>query len=161
MENINIRSDSKNEIAKLLSNLALTPFSYGGYDFKCVEAPLQGIKFKDRKKREKIFKMDGISALIEGRKITEQIKDGETRYVYWGNDKYLYNSEEHRLLINAFIGEKIRQNKNVQDALIKTKNNFIYHDVGLENPNTSLPEKLFIEILLGYRKILLKLKKLK
>lgn len=161
MEKINITSGSKDPTAKILSNLANTPFSYGGYNFKCVEAALQGIKFADKAKREEVFSMNGLKSLKAGREITNNVKDGEERYVYWQEEKIPYNSQAHRLLIASFIREKVRQSKEVQDALIHTKGSFIYHDVGIEHPKTSLPEKLFIEILLAERKILLKLLNLK
>lgn len=159
MEKINIKSDSKDPIAKVLSNLAYTPFTYGKYNFKSVESALQGIKFSNKSKRENVFKMEGLKALKEGRKLN--IKLNKKIYVYWNNKKIPYNSQEHRLLIAMFIREKVRQSTKVQEALISTNGTFIYHDVGLENPKTSLPEKLFIEILLSERKVLLKLLNLK
>lgn len=157
MNKINITSDSKDPVAKILSNLAYTPFSYEGRTFKCVEAALQGIKFKNKSKRESVFLMNGLQALRAGREITLAVKDGEKRYIYWNNKKIAYNSQAHRLLITAFIREKVRQSPKVQTALMQTKGTFVYHDVGPEHPKTSLPEKLFIEILLAERKILLKL----
>lgn len=161
MKKINITSGSKDPIEYILSNLAYTPFTYGGYKFSCVEAPLQGIKLENKEQREKVFSMNGQEALCVGRKITRNIKDGEERFVYWDNKKIPYNSQAHRLLIASFIREKVRQSVEVQNALVKTKGSFIYHDVGPEHPKTSLPEKLFIEILLAERKILLKLLSLK
>ena len=160
MNRINITSGSKDPIAKILSNLAHTPFSYGGYTFNCVEAPLQGIKIANKEKREKVFAMEGLDALKEGRVITNKVTKDVKRFVYWNNQKISYNSQAHRLLIAAFIREKIRQSIEVQTALMQTKGSFVYHDVGPENPNTSLPEKLFIEILLSERKVLLKLQSL-
>lgn len=157
MKKINITSGSKDPIARILSNLAHTPFSYGGYEFQCVEAALQGIKYADIEEREKVFSMNGIDALKAGRRITREVKDGEERYVYWDDQKIPYNSQAHRLLIAAFIREKVRQSVEVQNALIQTKGGFIYHDVGPEHPKTSLPEKLFIEILLAERQVLLRL----
>ena len=99
MKTINITSGSKDPIAYILSNLAHTPFSYGGYTFKCVEAPLQGIKIENKVERERVFAMDGLSALKIGRKITRAVKDGEERFVYWEGKKIPYNSQDHRLLI--------------------------------------------------------------
>lgn len=159
MKKLNIISTSKDSTSKILSNLSHTPFIYGGYSFYSVESALQGIKFEDHKERLKVFKMKGLDALKAGRKLNENSKG--KRYVYWDDKRILYNSDSHRLLIAAFISEKIRQNLNVQKALISTENFFIYHDAGIENKKTSLPERLFIEILLSERKILLKLKSLK
>ena len=102
-----------------------------------------------------------MNSLKIGREITLVVKDNEKRYVYWGNKKIPYNSQAHRLLIASFIREKVRQSIEVQQALVKTKGSFVYHDVGPEHLKTSLPEKLFIEILLAERKILLKLLSLK
>lgn len=154
---LNIRADSPDERGAILSNLAPTPFTIGNYTFPSVESALQGIKFSDPKKQQEVFAMDGMSALREGRKVTLAIKEDEVSHVYWEGKSIEYNSPEHRMLIGMFIREKIRQNPKVQEALLATEGDFIYHDVGPENPNTSLPEKLYIEILLAERKILKKL----
>lgn len=160
MKKLNIISNSKDPVSKVLSNLAYTPFIYGGYKFPSVESVLQGIKFKDEKNRLKVFKMKGLDALKSGRKLN-QVESKGKRYIYWDNKRVLYNSDQHRLLIACFIKEKVRQNLSVQKALISTEKFFIYHDAGQEDLKTSLPEKLFIEILLSERRILLRLKKLK
>jgi len=160
-ETINIRSDSEDWRGAILSNLAQTPFSINGQKFQSVESALQGIKFFDRSERESIFRLYGPSALKAGRVITKSITKSSCAYVYWDNKQIKYNSIEHRLLIAMFIAEKIRQNPKVQEALLMTTGAFIYHDVGDENPNTSLPEKFYIEILLAQRKLLKRLKSIK
>lgn len=121
MKKINITSGSSDPVEYILSNLAHTPFTYGGYKFSCVEAVLQGIKISDKERREKVFTLNGEEALYVGRKITCNIKEGEERFVYWDNKKIPYNSQAHRLLIASFIREKVRQSVEVQDALVKTK----------------------------------------
>ncbi|KKR20847.1 MAG: hypothetical protein UT48_C0016G0039, partial [Parcubacteria group bacterium GW2011_GWE2_39_37] len=60
----------------------------------------------------------------------------------------------------TFIHEKVRQNIAVQEALLSTEDLFIYHDVGPENSNTSLPETFYIEILLAERRLLQRLRNL-
>ena len=157
-ETINIRSDSSDWRAAILSNLALTPFTIGEYTFPSVESALQGIKFSDRIIREEVFQLDGLRALKEGRVITKNIE--RSNYVFWDDKIIPYNSLEHRLLIAIFIAEKVRQNPNVQKALLATNGAFIYHDVGGESSNTSLPEKFYIEILLAQRRLLKKLNSL-
>lgn len=158
-ETINIRFDSGDWRGAILSNLAHTPFTVNGYSFISVESALQGIKFFDREKRKEVFHLDGLSALKEGRgKVV--INDAEN-YVFWDNKRIKYNSIEHRLLIAMFIGEKVRQNPEVQKALLMTQGIFIYHDVGAENPHTSLPEKFYIEILLAQRSLLKRLHSIK
>jgi len=104
--------------------------------------------------------MNGKAALRTGREITRTIDDNTEAFVYWKGKEIRYNSAEHRMLIAMFIREKVRQNPEVQKALLATEEKFIFHDVGQENPHTSLPEKLYIEILLAERKILKKLEML-
>lgn len=159
-ETINIRSDSSDWRAAILSNLAATPFTIGEYTFPSVESALQGIKFSSSKMREEVFELDGLAALDIGRKVTKNLDLGKENYVFWDNEKIIYNSLEHRLLIAIFIAEKIRQNPAVQKALLATNGAFIYHDVGGESANTSLPEKFYIEILLAQRRLLKKLNSL-
>ena len=157
---LNIRSDASDPRAQILSNLAHTPFKIGEYEFYSVESALQGIKFSDPKKQAKVFAMNGKDALRSGREITFSIEDNKKFYVYWQGEKIEYNSDKHRLLIATFIHEKVRQNPEVQEALLATEGSFIFHDVGIENPHTSLPEKFYIEVLLAERKLLKKLKSL-
>lgn len=160
-ETINIRSDSNDWRGAILSNLAHTPFTVGGHSFLSVESALQGIKFFDRKKREEVFCLDGLNALKIGRTVTKAITDDVENYVFWDNKRIKYNSIEHRLLIAMFIAEKVRQNLDVQKALLMTQGTFIYHDVGAEHPHTSLPEKFYIEILLAQRSLLKRLHSIK
>jgi len=160
-ETINIRSDSEDWRGAILSNLAPTPFRIGHYLFPSVESALQGIKFSTKIKREEVYLLDGLSALKAGRKVTRDVVNHEVNYVFWDNKIIPYNSIEHRLLIAMFIAEKVRQNLKVQEALLATQGAFIYHDVDHEHPNTSLPEKFYIEILLAQRKLLKKLQSIK
>ena len=154
---LNIRSDSEDWRGVILSNLAHTPFKIGEFSFPSVESALQGIKFSNKVKREKIFKMNGMDALKVGRNVTNAMKDAKNSFVYWNRKRITYNSIDHRLLIAMFIHEKVRQNTRVQEALLETEGTFIYHDVGVENPNTSLPEKFYIQALLSQRDLLRKL----
>ncbi|MFA5986378.1 MAG: hypothetical protein WC819_03460 [Parcubacteria group bacterium] len=153
-DSLNIRYRSEDWRGQILSNPATTPFAIGSHIFPSVESPLQGIKFADIAEREEIFAMDGMDALRAGREITHSIQKGEKRFVYWGDEQIIYNSIEHRMLIVTFIHEKIRQNTLVQEALLSTNTSFIFHEVGVESPYTSLPEIFFIEILLKERSLL-------
>ncbi|MFC1730775.1 hypothetical protein ACFL6I_10625 [candidate division KSB1 bacterium] len=155
---LNIKSNSEDWRGAILSNLADTPFEVCGFLFPSVESALQGIKFNDKIKREEVFKLDGREALRAGTDITNSVASGKEFFVYWNNQEIPYNSIDHRLLIAMFIHEKVRQNPRVQEALLQTEGTFIYHDVGIENPNTSLPEKFYIQALLSQRDLLKKLR---
>jgi hypothetical protein len=151
---LNIHSKSEDWRGQILSNLAFTPIQIGDIVAPSVESLLQGIKFQTRTKRNEIFGLNGIDALKTGREI------GSVSYVYWNEERIVYNSTKHRLLLAMFIAEKVRQNEKVQEALLSTVDCFIYHDVGEENPRTSLPEKFYIEVLLKQRDLLQKLQQL-
>ncbi len=160
-QRLNIVLGSPDWRGYLLSNLAQTPFIVGQYRFPSVESALQGIKFADLAERERVFALEGLKALRAGRRITTTIGDGGEHFVYWQNEVLRYHSTEHRLLIALFIGEKVRQNPEVQRALLATEGSFIFHDTGhRENPQTSLPERFYIEILLTQRRLLRKLETL-
>ncbi|MCB9815640.1 hypothetical protein H6785_03640 [Candidatus Nomurabacteria bacterium] len=158
MQKLNIKYNSEDWRGAVLSNLATTPFSVAGFDFLSVESAIQGIKFHSKNERESVFRMTGMDALKAGRPITNSISERVESFVYWEGQEFPYNSMDHRLLLAMFIGEKVRQNPNVQEALLATDGTFIYHDVGEENPNTSLPEKFYIQILLAQRSLLARLR---
>lgn len=161
IDRLNIISNSSDWRGKILSNLADTPFRIGDRIFPSVESSLQGIKFSDPLDREKVFAMSGREALKAGRVITQSVEDGKDFFVYWQDEIIFFNSITHRMLIAMFIHEKVRQNPEVQRALLETEGIFIFHDTGgKENPHTSLPEKFYIEVLLSQRRLLQKLHKL-
>lgn len=148
---LNIRSDSSDWRAAILSNLANTPISMRGYTCPAAESLIQGIKLREETEREAVFAMSGIEAL---RYVHARMDNALLKRVYWEEDEIPYNSLEHRLLLALFIGEKVRQNKLVQQALLETRGYHIYHDVGVGSPHTSLPEKFYIEVLLQQRRLL-------
>lgn len=171
---LNIKLNAREWYARVLSNLFETPFVIGGKSFRCVEAALQGIKFEETETQEEVFGMEGKSALLAGRKITDSIIDGVPLFVYWEGEEILYNSVEHRLLLAQFIAEKVRQSPETQEALLGTEEFFLYHDPSVrglpqahprvsppkENPSTSLPERFYIEVLLSQRYLLKVCKKI-
>lgn len=158
---LNIRFDSPDWRGKILSNLAATPFQIGRFLFPSVESALQGIKFADSAMREHVFVMNGLAALKTGRTVTRSIEERSSVFVYWDEQLIPYNSLPHRLLIALFIHEKVRQNPEVQRALLATTGTFIFHDTGrVEHPHTSLPEKFYIEVLLAQRRLLQRLQSL-
>ena len=155
---LNIKANATDWRAVILSNLAQTPFFYGGYLFPSVESALQGIKFKHEPERLFVFGLDGKNALKNAH---NQLDNSAIANIYWNNELIEYNSDKHRLLLAQFIGAKVFQNPDVQRALLETSEYFIYHDVGLEDPATSLPEKILILTLIQQRQLLQKLRELK
>ncbi len=176
---LNIRGNSdhpdpeQRRIERILSNLAPTPFTlhvpkvlegdYRGYGgvmkFSSVESLLQGIKFKEPERQQEIFTMKGIDALRAGRVITKSITDKSNHFIWFGGHSAQYGSLWHQLVIQSAQVAKFVQNPDAAQALMETVRYRIYHDVGPENPNTSLREPDYIQMLLWIRDSLLATRK--
>ena len=157
---LNIRSDSRDWRAAILSNLAKTPFVIDGVACQSLESFLQAIKFSRKQERQEILMLSGMDALKRGRTVTQSVVLGETK-VYWRGEEMLYGSDGHRLLLVRAIQAKIDQNERVRQALLETKGVFLFHDVGQEHPHTSLPEQIFVAVLVNQRDLLLKVARLR
>ena len=156
---LNISSGSENRVARILSNLnGNYPFWINKKKYDTVEQALQMIKYPEKSlERDLIFNFSGKNA---GRTAKELGQSAKGKYVYWEGKIIEYNSEEHRSLLKMFIQEKFYQNRKAMDALLSTVDRYeLVHNVGPENPNTSLPKKVFLEILIEIRNKELDLRK--
>jgi len=70
---------SRNPETKLLSNFAITPFSFGGWDWKTAEGFIQALKTEDELEIKMLRSMTGIQAKVFGRTIT--LWDGKR--IHW------------------------------------------------------------------------------
>jgi len=145
-ETVNANSRSEDLTERILSNFSRHPFNLFGFEIASVEGFIQGIKFplKDPR-RETAFKLAGMGA----KKIGIQ---AENKYVWLDlMGKLSYGSKEHYEIIEMAIKAKFQQNPDAMQALLSTGEKKITHEVGPESPQTSLPKKLFCEILTEIR----------
>lgn len=143
---LNIGSESDDWRAKRLSNFSPDPFVLDGVRLASVEGFIQGTKFPENDPcRKRAFQSVGREAKRFGR-------DAERKFVWWQGQTILYGSREHHHLIERAIRAKFEQNLEALKALIATKEMTLTHDLGHpEPPNTSLPAKVFCDILTRIR----------
>lgn len=146
---LNIGSRSEDWRAKRLSNFSYDRFQLDGVEILSVEGFIQGIKFPENDpRREKAFYSWGVDAKRFGRKAPP-----ERKFVWWKGEAILYGSEKHHVLIEGAIRAKFEQNKGAMEALLETVGMTLTHNLGHpESPHTSLPAKVFCEILTRIRK---------
>lgn len=139
---LNIGSKSDDWRAKRLSNFSADPFVLDGVRFASVEGFIQGTKFPESDlRRKQAFQSVGREAKRFG-------KDVKRKFVWWQGQTIPYGSQEHHRLIERAIRAKFEQNHEALKALIATKDMTLTHDLGhSESPNTSLPAKVFCDIL--------------
>lgn len=146
---LNISSGSTILIARILSNLYdYCPIVINEISYSSVEILLQMIKNEPGSlKRKEILDLSGKNM---GKKV-KKLGNIVTEYVYWDERVIKYNSLEHKKLLRMFIQEKFYQNIKAMNALLRTVDYELVHNVGKESLHTSLPKNEFIEILIEIR----------
>lgn len=143
---LNIGSRSDDWRAGRLSNFSADPFTLDGVRLASVEGFIQGIKFPENDpRRKRAFQSTGRDAKRLG-------MEAERKFVWWQGQVILYRSPEHQHLIEHAIRAKFEQNPEALKALLATKGATLTHDLGHpESPRTSLPAKVFCDILTRIR----------
>lgn len=146
---LNIGSKSEDWRARRLSNFSFDPFYLDEIKNYSVEGFIQGIKFPENDpRREKAFDSWGTDAKRFGRETPK-----ERKFVWWKGETIIYGSAKHHALIERAIRAKFEQNKGAIEALLETVGMILAHDLGHpESPHTSLPAKVFCDILTKIRK---------
>jgi predicted NAD-dependent protein-ADP-ribosyltransferase YbiA (DUF1768 family) len=143
---LNVASTSGEEIGRLMSNFAPTPFVLDGVRYACIEAFYVCLKFSgDPGKQRDVRRMDGRSARRAGR------ESAATTAVYGGHEVAL-GSGEHHALIKRAIRAKLDQNPEVARAFVATHPRPIVHNTGhAERKTTALPAEAFARMLTELR----------
>ena len=143
---VNIGSKSNDWRAQACSNFPAFPFVIDGVSLTSVEGFVQGTKLpEDHPTRAVAFASFGGAA----KKLS---KIAEGKLVWWNGKTITFGSSAHHKLIERAIRAKFQQNPSAMLALLCTAGEEITHDLGKpENPNTSLPAKVFCDILTRIR----------
>lgn len=146
MATLNIGSKTDDWRARRLSNFSADPFVLDEIHFASVEGFIQGTKFpEDDPRRERAFQSIGKEAKRFGR-------GAERKFVWWQGQLISYGSLEHHRFIERAIRAKFKQSPETLRALLATKDMTLTHDLGHpESLNTSLPAKVFCDILTRIR----------
>lgn len=156
MQVLNIGSRSTDWRAKKINNFPRYPFVLDDQLLDSVEGFIQGIKLPPENPNRKIaFASVGIEAKRIGRQARSIVRF--TKCVWWKEKEIGYRSQEHFDLIERAIRAKFEQNPKAMKALLATAGMKLTHDLGHpESAHTSLPAKVFCEILTRIREEKLK-----
>lgn len=145
MATLNVSSKSNDWRASRLSNFSPDQFTIDEQLIASVEGFIQGIKFQWNPERIMAFVSSGYDAKRLG-------EGAENKFVWWKDQTIPYGSSEHHALIERAIRAKFKQNEPAMRALISTGNLTLIHELGSpELPTTSLPAKVFCDILTKIR----------
>ena len=127
---INVGYNFKNSLSKTLSNLYPIRFKFKGKWVNSIEGVLQGIKHKDKKLQNIVFKYSGIDAYHTR---------GSNTLDFWGNDGVLYwqgkpmkrDSLEYQTFLDELYLSAVK-NPLYKKCLLSTQNKYILHHIGKE-----------------------------
>lgn len=133
---INIKYGSKNSISRVLSNLYPMAFNFRHKKVSSIESVLQGIKYKDIKTQNKVFKYSGVDAYH-----TRACNSID----FWGNDGILYwqgkpikrkEQEYQDFLDELYLC--VLKNPLYLRAMKATNDKYLLHHIGREDVNETV-----------------------
>lgn len=142
---LNVYSRSDEEIGRLMSNFAPTPFMLDDVEYASVEGFYVSLLFLEEDKRAKVSKLYGIVVKNMGKKskLTETCYRGE-----W----FTLGSDKHVELIKRAIRAKLEANPGIAAEFVATSPRPITHDCGHPEPeDTVFPASVFVRILTELR----------
>ncbi len=134
----------RNELG-ILSNFSKTSFSFEGETYPGIEGLWQGMKYpentKDKSdprnkfryklKRSEVEQLSSFKAKRAGKEGSKNMKKLGINWVTYNGKRMTYRTSEkgeHYQLIRELMSEKLKQNKEVQDILLRTGNLILLPD---------------------------------
>lgn len=137
--NVAIRSDE--EIGRLMSNLAHTPFTLDGVEYASVEGFYVSLKFLEAEKRAQMARLYGVRAKGKGSR-------SRLESTCYQGEWFPLGSDQHHELIKRAIRAKLEQHPDIARAFTATRPRPIVHKTGYpEPPGSKLPARVFCRIL--------------
>jgi predicted NAD-dependent protein-ADP-ribosyltransferase YbiA (DUF1768 family) len=143
-EPINVVSTSPDPIARLISNLASTPFQFDDQHYQSVESFWQGLKFPSDGDRRHVAQLEGARARSEGE------AQGYGPTVSYGGKEVVVGTWAHWQLMEQACRAKFQQNKEAQVALLATGGRPLMHKV--RRDSRAIPGVIMAEIWMRIRK---------
>jgi hypothetical protein len=140
---MDIISNSKNEISRLLSNFAEHHFILDGVKIRSMESFLQSLKSRNNKDQEIICNWPGYKAKLFFKELKwYKLKDKD---LYWKGKLYNRFRIEYQELLDKAYQAIYDQNEDFRNNLKLTKKEELTHKIGNSNSSfTILTEKEFI-----------------
>jgi predicted NAD-dependent protein-ADP-ribosyltransferase YbiA (DUF1768 family) len=143
-ETINVVSDSPDQVARLISNFAATPFKLDGHRYQSVESFWQGLKFSSEEDRLRMAQLDGPHARAEG----EQQGYGAT--INYRGEEIPVGTAAHWRLMEKACRAKFDQNPEARTALLATGERPLIHVV--RRDSKTVPGVIMAQIWMRIRK---------
>lgn len=147
----------KNSKSKVLSNLFPLNFKMRGKKVSSIEGIMQGIKYKDKKMQNRIFKYFGIDA-YHTRACNENDFWGTNGTLYWQGKPIDRHSEAYQIFIDEVFISALK-NPIYKRALLST-DKYLLHHIGRDNPNETVLTRYEYELRLNSLRDFIKLNNL-
>ena len=142
---LNVWSNSSEEIGRLMSNFAHTPFCLDGVEYASVEAFYACLLIADPARRERVRKMFGVRAKHEIPKVKPPLAVCRTVRARIG-------SAEHYALVKSAIRAKLLAHPEIARAFVATRPRPIQHETGhADAPGAEFPKEVFCSLLAELR----------
>lgn len=142
---LNVASNSDDEVGKLMSNFAHTPFVLDGVEYASVEGFYASLKVLDDRSRAKMARLYGVRAKSKASK-------SQLKTTCYQGESFELGSERHHELIKRAIHAKLEQHPEIARLFVATRPRPIVHDTGhVEQPTTRFPASVFCRVLTELR----------
>jgi predicted NAD-dependent protein-ADP-ribosyltransferase YbiA (DUF1768 family) len=142
---LNVWSRSGDEIGRLMSNFAHTPFELDGLAYASIEGFYVSLLFLDPAKRLKLARLYGLVVSQMGKK--SKIKKHKLKTCYAG-EWFDLGSEAHLGLLKRSLRAKLEAHPDIARAFVATAPRPIIHETGHPDPpDAEFPASVFCRLL--------------
>jgi len=147
-EPLNVVSTSSDSLAKIISNLATTPFELDGQRYLSVESFWQGLKFPSEDERQRLAGHEGPRARSEG------LRQKYDKTISYRGQEIAVGTWDHWQLMERACRAKFQQNEDARNALLATGDRPLAHVV--RRDSRSIPGVIMAQIWMRLRAELIK-----
>ncbi len=142
MNPLNIWSKSDEEIGRLMSNFAHTPFVLDGILYSSIEGFYAALLIQgNAAKQAKVRQMWGVRAKHEIPKLKPQV-------ILYNGESFKLGSKDHISLIKQAIRAKLQTHPEIAAAFVATRPRPIAHETGYADaPDAEFPKEVFCRVL--------------
>lgn len=142
-EPLNVVSTSADPLARIISNLATTPFELDGRRYLSVESFWQGLKFPSEAERRRLAGHEGPRARSEG------LRQKYEKTISYGGQEIAVGAWDHWQLMEKACRAKFQQNDDARSALLATGERPLVHVV--RRDSRSIPGVIMAQIWMRLR----------
>jgi predicted NAD-dependent protein-ADP-ribosyltransferase YbiA (DUF1768 family) len=142
-EPLNVVSTSADPLAKIISNLATTPFELDGQRYLSVESFWQGLKFPSEEERRRLAGHEGPRARSEG------LRQKYDKTIGYRGQEIAVGAWDHWQLMEKACRAKFQQNEDARNALLATGDRPLVHVV--RRDSRSIPGAIMAQIWMRLR----------